>query len=359
LWLAVAEGRGHLVRAALAKKLLAPAGLDVELVTTSEAGAAFAAELGVSADVISSSYRLIYDSRQNLARRRTRAMAMTYLLAPTRCLRDVAWLEGRASGAALIINDSFHPAPLAACAFGASLADRIVHVHTENTRRAVEDTAGRGPVRTLIARSFAHSRRIELSFDALGGGSDRLVRLPPLLPAPRDREAVRASHGIAPGERIACVYLNPYFDDPALAHALDTELAAAGYRVRAVGEGYAQRPGWRARDAGLAELAAAADLFISAPGSGALALARSSGVPMIALATDQPEQRKNLASDPGGAWRTVVDLCARGDLSARLRAVLADVPPASSAHDRELAVRRARSLWLSTFTALVARKDPS
>jgi hypothetical protein len=222
-------------------------------------------------------------------------------------------------------------------------------------------------MRAMIRRALGHSRRIELSLGGTAAADSKspldragseVIRLPPLLPAPRDRDSVRAAHGIAPGERLACIYLNPYFADPALADVLDAELAAAGYRVRAVGEGYAQRPGWRARDASLAELAAAADLFVSAPGSGALALARSSGVPMIALATDQPEQRKNLAYDPGG-WRTVVDLCARGDLAARLRAVQAEVPPASSTHDRELAVRRARSLWLSTFSALVGRKATS
>ena len=358
LWLAVAEGRGHLVRAALANRLLAPAGIDVELVTTSEAGAAFAAELGLSADVVSSSYRLIYDDRQNLARARTRAMAVTYLLAPTRCLRDVAWLQGRASGAALIINDSFHPALLSACAFGADLAERVVHVHGENTRRGVEETAGRGPIRALIARAFARSRRIELTLDAVNGTQPGVVRLPPLVPAPRDRAQVRAAYDIAHGERLAVVYLNPYFSDPALADALDRELRAAGYTVHAVGEGYARRPGWRARDAGLAELAAAADLFVSAAGSGAIALARGAGVPMIALATDQPEQRKNLASDPGGAWRTAIDLCARGPLDARLRAALADVPPAVTTGDSELAVRRARSLWLSTLTALARKESP-
>jgi hypothetical protein len=176
------------------------------------------------------------------------------------------------------------------------------------------------------------------------------------VPAPRDREQVRAAYGIAPGARLAVVYLNPYFHDPALADAIDRELAAAGYAVHAVGEGYAQRPGWRARDAGLAELAAAADVFVSAAGSGAIALARGAGVPMIALATDQPEQRKNLASDSGGAWRTAIDLCARGSLDVRLRTALAGVPPVATSGDSELAVRRARSLWLSTLTAL-ARKD--
>src|SRR5687767_1589868 len=96
VWLAVAEGRGHLMRAQLAARLLAPEGIDVDIVTTSEAGVAFAAEFGLPSKILSTSFRLAYDERQNLARLRTRAMTMSYLLAPTRCLRDLSWLEGYA-----------------------------------------------------------------------------------------------------------------------------------------------------------------------------------------------------------------------------------------------------------------------
>jgi hypothetical protein len=358
IWVAVAEGRGHLVRAALAARLLAPAGIAIEIVTTNAAGAVFARELDLPASVMSSSYRLIYDDRQNLARTRTHAMAMTYLLSPKRCLRDLAWLEGRTAGAALIVNDSFHPALLSASLFRTSLADRIVHVHGENTRLAVEDSVGRGPMRAMVRRAFAASRRIEITLGDVTGGTDALVKLPPLLPAPRPRDQVRAARGIAQDARLAVVYLNPYFANPELADALERELAGAGYVVHAVGEGYADRPGWRARDGALTELVSAADLFVSAAGSGALALARGSGVPMIALATDQPEQRKNLASAAGG-FRAVVDLCARDTtVSVQLRTALARVPPSASSGDCELAVRRARSLWLSTLIALT-RKDRS
>ncbi len=97
---------------------------------------------------------------------------------------------------------------------------------------------------------------------------------------------------------------------------------------------------------------------MSAAGSGAVALARGSGVPMIALATDQPEQRKNLASAAGG-WRAVVDLCARDrDVASQLRAALAHVPPSTNAVDCELAVRRNRQLWLSTLTTLTRKDRP-
>nr|MBA3818005.1 hypothetical protein [Deltaproteobacteria bacterium] len=146
IWLAVAEGRGHLMRAQLAARLLEPAGIDVEIVTTSAAGVAFVGAFGLPARVMSTSFRLAYDARQNLARLRTRATAMTYLLAPGRCLRDLAWLEGRAAGAAVIVNDSFHPALLTSSLLGRGMAERVVHVHSENTRRALDASAGPGPM---------------------------------------------------------------------------------------------------------------------------------------------------------------------------------------------------------------------
>ncbi len=353
VWLAVAEGRGHLMRAQLAARLLAPEGIAVDVVTTSEAGVAFAAEFGLPSTVISNSYRLVYDDRQNLARLRTRAMAIGYLVTPTRCLRDLAWLEGYAHDAALIVNDSFHPALLAASLVGTRLADRVVHVHGENTRRAVIDSAGAGPMRAMITRALARSARIEISLGVRTAEPPRgpLFTLPPLLPAPRDRAQVRAELGVPAGARLAVVYTNPYFQDPALADALDAALA--GFHVHAVGEGYANRPGWRARDAALGDAIGAADVFVSAAGAGALALARATGVPMIALATDQPEQRQNLTSivDPGAAWRTVVDLA--GDVRAQLAAALAALPATTSTGDAELAVRRARAMWLGTLLALV------
>jgi hypothetical protein len=349
VWLAVAEGRGHLMRAQLAARLLAPEGIDVDIVTTSDAGVAFAAEFGLPSTILSESYRLIYDDRQNLARVRTHAMAIGYLASPRRCLRDLAWLEGYAYDAQLIVNDSFHPALLAASLAGTRLARRIVHVHGENTRRAVEDSTRRGPMRAVIRRALAKSDRIEITLGGRACDEPRVTKLPPLLPAPRDRDAVRAELGVPAGKRLCVVYLNPYFKDPALADAI--EAATSGIHIHAVGEGYAGRAGWRARDAALGDAVGAADVFVSAAGSGALALARANGVPMIAVATDQPEQRKNLDADDHGAWRRVVDLS--GDVPAQLAAALAVLPNQSGAGDAQLAVRRARLLWLETLMSLV------
>lgn len=342
------------MRAQLAARMLAPEGVDVDIVTTSAAGVAFAAEFGLRSTILSDSYRLIYDDRQNLARTRTRAMALGYLASPTRCLRDLAWLDGYAHDARLVVNDSFHPALLAASLAGTRLASRIVHVHGENTRRAVEDSAGRGPMRAMIRRALARSTRIEITLGARACEDPRITKLPPLLPAPRDREVVRAELGVPANRRLCVVYLNPYFKDPALAAAI--EAATTGFHVVAVGEGYAGRPGWRARDAMLGDAVGAADVFVSAAGCGAVALARATGVPMIALATDQPEQRKNLASDDHGTARRIVDLA--GDVPAQLAGALAALPTDVASGDAQLAVRRARALWLETLMALM-RKERS
>jgi hypothetical protein len=360
VWVALAEGRGHLMRAQLAARLLAPSGIDVDIVTTSEAGVAFMAEFGLRSTIMSEKFRLAYDERQNLGRLRTRAMTMRYLLAPTRCLRDLAWLEGYAHDAALVVDDSLHPMLLAASLFETRLTDRIVHVHCTNVRRALEDSAGAGPLRAMIRHALAKSAQIEISLATRTAEARGLATtLPPLLPAPRDRAAVRAELGVPAGERLAVVYLNPYFRDHAIAEAI--EHATRGFAVHAVAEGFASRPGWRARDAALGDAVAAADVFISAAGAGSLALARATGVPMIAIASEQPEQRENLAhADPSGAWRAVCDLA--GDVPAQLAAALARLPHATSTGDAELAVRRARGLWLQTLTNLVetrTRKDRS
>src|SRR5690242_11193862 len=73
LWLAVAEGRGHLVRAHAVGVALERRGGRVEILTTSEEGRAFLAELGRPSEVLSRHYALRFDDRHNLARARSQA----------------------------------------------------------------------------------------------------------------------------------------------------------------------------------------------------------------------------------------------------------------------------------------------
>jgi hypothetical protein len=372
LWLAVAEARGHLMRAHLARGLLAEQGVLVDVVTTSDEGAAFLAELGTPCEVLSRRHRLVYDEQQNLDRLRTEARVARYLLGPAGCLRDLRWLEARAEGAAFVVNDSLHPALVVAPGLPRFGAMRVVQLHGEHVLgatlghfdgRVPRRLAGRyaAAVRSALGRSFAE---VELSLDAplTNERDDRRLRLPPLPPLPsRTRAEVRAALGVDPRRTLAVVYLNPHFKDPALAEAIEAELQARGHVVRAVGEGYAERPGWVARDPALVDAVAAADVLVSAPGLGALAQARLFGTPLLTIVTDQPEQRENLrwleGERRGHPWASVSLATDLPTLRPRLAAALADLA-GQPARARPCPTARAAALrarWSDALLGLVVR----
>jgi hypothetical protein len=186
-----------------------------------------------------------------------------------------------------------------------------------------------------------------------------------MLAAPRrPAEEVRAALGVGRSERLAAVYLNPHFADPSVAASLEAALSAEGYAMHAVGEGYAARAGWRPYDQSFADVAAAADLLVSAPGMGAVSMARLFGVPFLALLTDQPEQRANvrfLAASPETAFATE-ELADPLDLTERLQraaktlahraAPALERPPAAATvgavHDR----------WAHVLTELASPRAP-
>lgn len=361
LWLAVADGRGHLMRAQLMRRLLAPAGVDVEIVTTSRDGAAFAADFGVPAAVLDGEFGVVFDGRQNLRWVKTAARMSAYVALPGRCRADLRWLERRAGDAALVVNDSFHPALLWAPLVDSALRPRLVQLYGEQLRTAVQGYWGRrGPYAAAVSAALSRSRAcIEHSFGDPADAEPGTVRLPPVIAAPRRRaDEVRASLGVAPGRRLAVVYLNPYFHDPALAGDVEAALAAGGHHVHAIGEGFAGRPGWRAHDPALVEAIAAADVFVSAAGMATLHQARSFGVPFVALATAQPEQRRNLEPMRAGAARArVVDLDG-GGLARRLAeavdALAVDPEARAPRPDARLAVQRLHTRWVEAFTHLIA-----
>jgi UDP:flavonoid glycosyltransferase YjiC (YdhE family) len=88
VWLAAADARGHLMRAHLLRGLLGRAGVEVDVITTSEEGRAFLAALGTPAEVLSHHFGVAYDAWQNMARARTEACALEYLLRPSRAAAD-------------------------------------------------------------------------------------------------------------------------------------------------------------------------------------------------------------------------------------------------------------------------------
>lgn len=373
VWLAAADARGHLVRAHLARGLLARRGISADIVTTHEDGRRFLAALGTPSEVLSPHYGVAFDEWQNMDRRRTEATILRYFLQPSRGLQDLLRLGEVAEGAAYVVND-FHPLLLLAGegvgrvvhVYGASLYRAIAH-HFEGHGPSVLDRRFAGWIGALAGRAHA---RVEHGLTAPPEGAfraaDRTFVLPPLVSLPaRTRQEVRAALGLPHGRRLAAVYLNPHFRDARLAAALRAALEARGYTLCGIGEGLARHPGFSAYDGSFADVAAAADVLVSAPGMASCAQARAFCLPFVALATDQPEQRANLAAMAGSPLVAPVDLldpCTRRDLGAALgtavdRATAARDParPDPGA-EPPAAARHAHSLWADVLSNLVASR---
>jgi hypothetical protein len=359
VYLALAIGRGHLMRAAILRELLAPHGVTLDLVTTTEAGRQFLATLGCPSRVLPGGFSLVYDGLQNLDQAGTAAQLAAYLGSPGRALRDWRMLQRLARGASLLVNDSLHPALLV----GPRGRVPVVAVHGEDLWQATEHhfdgQAPPGLARCVSAglRRLERRARVRLvhTLEALGEGSLPSGRgellLPPILAAPRRApDEVRA--GFRRGERLAVVYLNPNFREAGLADTLERELGAAGYRLHAVGEGYAGRPGWLGRDPELVDSVAAADLLVAAPGMGTLAQARLFGLPLVALLTDQPEQRRNVARyarmAPVEALRPDSP-----DFARALRAAATAPRLPQQRPDPRQAIGRIHAVWTRTFLRLL------
>jgi len=368
VWLAVADGRGHLMRAHLMRRFLGREGVRVDVVTTSPEGARFLEAVGTPSRVLAPGFRIIYDAQQNLARQDTERLILRYLLSPRRIHSDLRNLQPLVEGADLVVND-FHPLLLALPLFGQDPHEgRVVHLYGQNLWGALEEHLhGRAPalvdrlfqrrVRRLRSRAFGtveHS--LEVSPGSVERRGPRAVRLAPIVPTLRARpEAVRRRLGVGRDERLATVYLNPYFRDPRLGERLERALEAHGYRLHAVGEGMTGRPGWRAYEPHLAEVIAASDLLVAAPGMGSLGQARLFGVPYLAVCTDQPEQAQNLLQLGSQAVRTfhpTVD----GDeaLACSLGELVRCAQPRWHERPSPLAaVERLHASWVRALTDLV------
>jgi hypothetical protein len=288
--------RAHLVRAALDQH-----GVAVRVVTTSHAGRAFLASMGTPSQVLSTGYAVAFDGGQNIDRAATDACVLRYLLSGDHAARDLATLRSLSRGAALLVND-FHPLPLT---MPRAMGVPVVHVYGTHLWEAIaHHFAGRIPERFDRVTSTLATALRDRAFGCIEHGlgdrdeqpvTARRFRLPSIVAAPaRPAADVRASLGISSRQRLAAVYLNPHFRDPRLAADLERGLGRAGFRMHAVGEGLTARPGWRAHDASFNDVAAAADVLVSAPGMGALAAWSHFGTPLLALRTDQPEQTANL-----------------------------------------------------------------
>ena len=312
VYLATADARGHLMRAQLLAHALRDAGASVQVLTTSDEGARFLAGFGIEAPVLSRHYAVQFDSRQNMLRRETDRNVAHYVFRPGRMLRDIVRLRSWFRNADLVVNDSFHPA-LLFMGWMPGWRHKVVHVYGESLRRALETNfSGRMPGWTaqlfgrIVAWQIDRSRaRIAHDFGYGeprhdGHGGHRLAT--PVAVARADPEAHR--HVEPP----AAVYLNPHFEEIALAGGLEHGLADTGVPTHLVGEGYAHTRGWLAQDEHWIDTAARSAFIVSAPGMAALSVAAVYRKPILLLLTDQPEQAINAerAAQLGLQHRTVV-----------------------------------------------------
>jgi hypothetical protein len=167
----------------------------------------------------------------------------------------------------------------------------------------------------------------------------------------------RVALGVGPRERLAAVYLNSRFRDPRVAECVEAALERGGFRMHAVGEGYADRPGWLPIDVGLPEVVAAADVLVSGAGLGSIAQAHLFGTPFVAIATDQPEQRANLALLPRDAASVFRpdDGLDPAELAAAVERARARSRGAESRPDPRRAVARLHEKWRNALQGLVER----
>ena len=370
LWLAVADARGHLMRAHIAKQVLADRGITVDIVTTTHAGVEFLRQFGTEATFLNDHFGVVYDGKQDIDKWGTESKTLAYLLLPNRMLADMRWFAKKAKNYSFVVCDSFLPSLLLQPVVPFMRDTKVVHVYGKYMREAVASQfeGGRwakqwdrwysGQINSLCDAAFA---RIEHTFDVADGGErhGQTWRLPPLIPRPeRTRDEVRAALGVASGQKLAVAYLNPNFNVPSIAAAVEHAFAGKDWHMHAVGEGYKGRPGWISQDTRLGEAIMAADVLVSAPGMGALAQARLFHTPLLAVVTEQPEQKRNLQFLEDADHPTEnVALADLATLHTRMAAGLASLEqriaaqgPRSSAFE---AVEGRQKLWADAFAELV------
>ena len=305
LLMATADARGHLMRGQLLYHALRARGAEVYVMTTSDDGRRFLAEFGVPAEVLSRHYAVVFDSRQKMRTVATDLRVTSYFFLPWHMLRDICRLARHFAAVDLIVNDSLHPAFLLMGGLD-PWRNRAVHIYGWSLRESLEENfIGRlwGP----IARFFRWWVRFGLS-----RARGRLVH-DFAFPLPESSNLSLPEHQLptplalvdmakrATGRPYkAAIYLNPHFSDPALAEALETamrqRLSIEGPEdggVFYLGEGYAHRPGWQPYANDWMDIAARAEMLVSAPGMAVLATAQALGKPVILIVTAQPEQQRN------------------------------------------------------------------
>jgi len=303
--MATADARGHLMRGQLLYHSLRARGAEVFVLTTSDEGRRFLAEFGVPSEVLSRHYAVVFDSRQKMRTVATDLRVTTYFFLPWHMLRDIRRLARRFADKDLIVNDSFHPAFLLMGGLD-PWRNRAVHVYGWSLRESLEENfIGRlwGP----CARFFRWWVRFGLSRARGRLVHDFAFPLPETLDPSLTEHCLPTPLALVDMEKVAAcrprkaaVYLNPHFSDPVLADALETALqqgrndqAPGDGNVFFLGEGYADRPRWQSYARDWIDIAACAELLVSAPGMALLATAQALDKPVILIVTAQPEQQRN------------------------------------------------------------------
>jgi len=312
--MATADARGHLMRAQLFYHALRARGAGVSVLTTSDAGREFLAQFGVPSEVLSRHYTVLFDKRQKMRIWATDLRITTYFFLPWHMLRDIWRLSRRFSAVDLVVNDSFHPALLVMGGLN-PWRRRTVHVYGWSLRESLQrNFMGRmlGPWAHFFHWwvGFGLSRaRGRLVHDFAFPVPERVDFSLPEHQLPTPLALIDESQSTQPARK-AAVYLNPHFSDPVLADALETVLPEAiaqsagerhsgdgdktpGGDVFFLGEGYAGRPGWQPYATDWMEVAARAEMLVSAPGMAALAAAQAMDKPILLIVTAQPEQQRN------------------------------------------------------------------
>ena len=353
LYLAIADGRGHLMKAVMVKELLPEVRIDI--LTTSKEGKKFVESFGHTCQVLDRSYKNIYDEVQNLDVEATAKDMTRYVANPNRFGRHLHRLTRRCREYDLVVNDSFNIAALALSMY----CPRVVNIYVKNIRRAVLDELKTRPLARAafkLLSSRAHVS-IETTVKPIEGYRQRGKRiiLNPLLSMPSEAPPVEDPFS----RPEAVVYLNPTIKSADLANLITSSLRKSGYRVHAVGEGVWSDPAttmsWVARDPDLNTRIANADLVVSAPGMGVLSQVMAYRIPFLALCSSHGEQERNLRQVRKSNHIRMVNI-ADGNWMNQLNMGITALAHGERAESKlnpvEVATVR-RELWRSVFADLL------
>ena len=333
-YLALADGRGHLMRAHLVSELLDDRAVNV--LTTSSSGARFFRELNPkrAVSVLPGGFHIPMQ-RADLDERAVQVETARYLSRPSGLMRDVRAIKALVPPSGVLVVDSFHPAALFV---GLTHARDTVLVHAEHVRRTALART-KAPFDRLLQRALERMPVVEASL-----APTHAEQLYPLTAAPRPVARTRPA---------VVVYLNPNLCRAVDACALTAGLRAEGLDVVGIGP---REAGLVSSDPNLVDHIASARAVIAAPGIATSAQALLLRRPLVALLGAQPEQRANFAQlIELGAQASAVELD-RTDVTREIVRATLDLSQSSSRPDLE-ALNENRARWRARITQEIHERN--